>query len=150
MKRRSVFLIVLIVVIAMFGVVKAAAHGGDITGYPFQLKRVDLSGYVIETNYTLGVNTGNKFDQTYLPGGKFSAVCVSGPFAPCAGGGNYTAMPVGEKQLMVTWYDDAGALSDVFVFNFDSHVVSDVAPGSSLPGSLGTVRILHRGAARIP
>lgn len=150
MKRRSLLVIVLVAAIALFGVAKVAAHGGGITGYPLQINRVDLSGYVVQTNYTLGVNAGNTFEQTYLPGGKFSAKCVSGPFAPCAGAANYTAMPVGHKQLMVTWYLDDGTLIDVFVFNFGSHVVSDVAPGTTPPGSLGTVKILQRGSNRIP
>lgn len=151
MKRRSLLVIVVVAAIALLGAAKAAAHGGGITGYPLKINRVDLNGYVLQTNYTLGVNAGNKFEQTYLPDGKFSAKCVSGPFAPCAGGGNYTAMPVGHKQLMVTWYDDGGALSDVFVFNFDSRVVSDVAPGTTPPpGSLGKVKILERGSSRIP
>jgi len=150
MKRRILWVIVVVAAIALFGAAKAAAHGGGITGYPLQINRVDLSGYVVQTNYTLGANTGNKFEQTYMPDGKFSAKCVSGPFAPCAGAGNYTAMPVGHKQLMVTWYLDDGTLIDVFVFNFRSHVVSDVAPGAGLPGSLGTVEILERGSSRIP
>ena len=50
---------------------------------------------------------------------------------------------------MVTWYLDDGTLIDVFVFNFRSHVVSDVAPGT-MPGSLGAVKILQRGDHRIP
>lgn len=150
MKRRSLLVIVLLAAIALFGAARAAAHGGGITGYPLQINRVDLDGYVLQTSYTLGVNTGNTFKQTYLPGGKFSAECVSGPFAPCAGAANYVAMPVGHKELMVTWYLDDGTLIDVFVFNFKSHVVSDVAPGATPPGSLGTVAILERGATRIP
>jgi hypothetical protein len=80
----------------------------------------------------------------------FGAECVSGPFAPCAGGGHYTAMPVGKDQLMVTWYLDDGTLTDVFVFNFKSGIVSDVAPGPTPPGSLGTVKVLEEGEARIP
>ena len=66
------------------------------------------------------------------------------------GAANYVAMPVGPKQLMVTWYLDDGTLIDVFVFNFKSGIVSDVAPGPTPPGSLGTVTILERGDARIP
>jgi hypothetical protein len=59
-------------------------------------------------------------------------------------------MPVAHKQLLVTWYLDDGMLIDVFVFNFKSRVVSDVAPGATPPGSLGRVTILQRGAERIP
>src|SRR5205085_1821281 len=39
----------------------AGAHGlgrGDITGYPNQIRMVDLAGYQIVTSYTLGRNTG--------------------------------------------------------------------------------------------
>ena len=149
MKRRRSVVAVLVAVFTMFGAAQVGARGIDITGYPKQINKVDLSGYVIQTSYTLGVNTGNTFEQTYLSEGKFSAKCVSGPFAPCEGAGNYVAMPVGQKQLMVTWYLDDGTLIDVFVFNFRSHVVSDVAPGTT-PGSLGAVKILQRGDHRIP
>jgi hypothetical protein len=150
MKHRRLVAVVLVAGITLFGAARVAAHEFDITGYPKELKRVDLSGYVIQTSYTLGVNAGNTFKQTYQPGGKFAAKCVSGPFAPCQGAANYVAMPVGHDQLMVTWYLDDGTLIDVFVFNFESHVVSDVAPGTTPPGSLGTVKILERGDHRIP
>ena len=149
MKNRRSVVAVLVAVFTLFGAVQVAAHGFDITGFPEQINKVDLSGYVIQTSYTLGVNSANTFEQTYQPDGKFSAECVSGPFAPCQGAGNYVAMPVGHKQLMVTWYLDDGTLIDVFVFNFRSHVVSDVAPGTT-PGSLGSVKIVQRGDHRIP
>jgi hypothetical protein len=150
MKHRRFLIAVLALALTVLGAARAVAHDGDITGYPNQINRVDLTGYVVQTTYTLGVNTGNTFEQTYLPDGKFSAKCVSGPFAPCTGAGNYVAMPVGHKQLMVTWYLDNGTLIDVFVFNFKSRVVSDVAPGTTPPGSLGAVEILDRGVNRIP
>jgi hypothetical protein len=150
MKHRRFVVTVLAAAFVVFGTTQAIARGHDITGYPDRINRVDLDGYVLQTSYTLGVNTGNTFEQTYLPDGRFSARCVSGPFAPCAGEGNYVAMPVGHKQLMVTWYLDDGTLIDVFVFNFKSRVVSDVAPGSTPPGSLGTVKVLERGPERIP
>jgi hypothetical protein len=150
MKHRRLVAAVLAAAFVVFGATQAIARGHDITGYPNQINRVDLDGYVLQTSYTLGVNTGNTFEQTYLPDGKFAAKCVSGPFFPCSGAGNYTAMPVGPKQLMVTWYLDDGTLIDVFVFNFKSRVVSDVAPGTTPPGSLGTVEVLERGSERIP
>jgi hypothetical protein len=53
-------------------------------------------------------------------------------------------------QLMVTWFLDDGTLIDVFVFNFKSGVVSDVAPGPTPPGSHGTLKVLERGDTRIP
>jgi hypothetical protein len=150
MKHRRFVVAALAAVFVVFGATQVIARGHDITGYPNRINRVDLDGYVLQTSYTVGVNIGNTFEQTYLADGKFSARCVSGPFAPCAGQGNYVAMPVGHKQLMVTWYLDDGTLIDVFVFNFKSKVVSDVAPGSTPPGSLGSVKVLDRGPARIP
>jgi hypothetical protein len=155
MKHRRLVVAVLVATFALFGATQALARSHDITGYPDQINRVDLDGYVLQTSYPLGNNAGNTFKQTYEPDGKFSAECVSGPFFPCAGAANYVAMPVGPKQLMVTWYtvDNNGVatLIDVFVFNFKSGIVSDVAPGSPTPpGSLGTVKILERGDARIP
>jgi hypothetical protein len=151
MKHRRWVVAVLVTTFALFGATQALARSHDITGYPDQINRIDLDGYVLQTSYPLGNNHGNTFRQTYEPHGKFSAECVSGPFFPCAGAANYVAMPVGPKQLMVTWYLDDGTLIDVFVFNFKSGIVSDVAPGlPTPPGSLGTVKILERGDARIP
>jgi hypothetical protein len=68
---------------------------------------------------------------------------------------NYVAMPVGNKLVMVTWYLDDGTITDVFVMNFQTGVVSDVAPHPNPPAgpsppSLGTVKVLAQGAARIP
>ena len=59
----------------------AGAHNvgrGDITGYPHQIRMVDLSGYQIVTQYTLGRNTGNTFQQNYLAGGQVSATGLAG------------------------------------------------------------------------
>ena len=150
MNHRRLAAIVLVATFAVFGATQAFARGHDITGYPEQLTRIDLNGYVLETNYTLGNNTGNTFRQTYLADGKFGADCVSGPFAPCHVDSNYTAMPIAKDQVMVTWFDDEGVLNDVFLFNFKTGTVSDVAPGTTHPGSLGTVTVLHKGAARLP
>ena len=110
MKHRRLVVAVLVATFALFGATQALARSHDITGYPDQINKVDLGGYVLQTSYPLGNNRGNTFKQTYLPDGKFAAECVSGPFFPCAGGANYVAMPVGPKQLMVTWYLDDGTL----------------------------------------
>jgi hypothetical protein len=125
----------------------ANADAPTITGFPNGIRKVDLAGYKLVTSYRLGANTGFTFEQTYLPGGKVSAhgllptgqVFIS----------NYVAMPVGNNQLMVTWYVDNGTLNDVFVMNFRTGVVSDVAPEPS-PPSLGTVTIVQEGASTIP
>ena len=139
-----------VVALAVFvtsGITVATADAPTITGFPNQIRTVDLVGYKLITSYPLGANTGFTFEQTYLSGGKVSAHAL-----PPTGQtfiSNYVAMPVGNKQLMVTWYADNGALNDVFVMNFQTGVVSDVAPGPS-PPSLGTVKIEQAGASRIP
>ena len=40
-------------------------HHGHKAGFPPSVTRFDLSGYVLQTKYTLGRNTGNTFEQTY-------------------------------------------------------------------------------------
>ena len=156
MNHRRLAAIVLVATFAVFGATQAFARGHDITGHPEQITRIDLDGYVLQTSYTLGNNTSNTFEQTYLPDGKFSAKCVSGSFFPCGPFvSNYTAMPIAKDQVMVTWFDtnaagDIGVLNDVFLFNFKTGIVSDVAPGTTHPGSLGTVTVLHKGAAQLP
>jgi len=125
------------------------ARSPSITGFPNQINKVDLNGYVMVTSYPLGTNTGNTFQQTYKANGMVDAVGLVGPFTGQGFSSKYVAMPVGEKMLMVTWYLDNGTITDVFVMNFDSHVVSDVAPGAS-PPSLGTVQVKQRGSHRIP
>jgi len=139
-----------VVALAVFvtsGITAATADAPTITGFPNQIRKVDLTGYKLITSYPLGANTGFTFEQTYLSGGKVSAHAL-----PPTGQtfiSNYVAMPVGNKQLMVTWYADNGALNDVFVMNFQTGVVSDVAPGPN-PPSLGTVKIEQAGPSRIP
>ncbi|HEY2601849.1 MAG TPA: hypothetical protein VGI67_09850 [Thermoleophilaceae bacterium] len=130
----------------------AGAHNlgrGDITGYPKAIRMVDLNGYQIVTKYTLGRNTGNTFQQNYLAGGQVSATGLAGPFTGQTFASKYIAMPVGHKMLMITWYTDDGTLTDVFVMNFRSHIVSDVAPDKA-PQSLGTLDVIKRGGDRIP
>jgi hypothetical protein len=139
--------VVSLAVFATMGIAVANADAPTITGFPSEIKKVDLAGYVLVTSYPLGANTGFTFEQTYLPGGKVSAHAL--PPTGQVFVSNYVAMPVGNKQLMVTWYADNGTLNDVFVMNFQTGVVSDVAPGPS-PPSLGTVRIVRAGASRIP
>ena len=139
-----------VVALAVFvtsGITVATADAPTITGFPNQIRTVDLVGYKLITSYPLGANTGFTFEQTYLSGGKVSAHAL--PPTGQTFVSNYVAMPVGNKQLMVTWYADNGTLNDVFVMNFQTGVVSDVAPGLS-PPSLGTVKIEQAGANRIP
>ena len=124
-------------------------HGHQ--GFPPSVTRFDLSGYKIETRYTLGRNTGNTFQQTYT-GSSVQGVPVEGPFVgtlfPPV---DYVALPVAHKTLYVAWLDPSThAIVDAFVMNFKTGVVFDYAPGSAQPESSGTVRILTKGANRIP
>jgi hypothetical protein len=148
---RRVFLVSL-VAFATTGIAAASAEAPTITGYPNQIKKVDLSGYVLQTSYSLGANTGFTFQQTY------GSKTVSAHAVPDDGQrflSNYVAMPVGNKMVMVTWYLDDGTITDVFVMNFQTGVVSDVAPHQDPPNgpsppSLGTVKVLTQGTSRIP
>jgi hypothetical protein len=124
-------------------------HGGH--RFPPSVQRLDLSGYKIETRYTLGRNTGNTFQQTYTAS-SVQGVPVEGPFVgtvfPPV---DYVALPVGHKMLYVAWLDPSThAIVDAFVMNFKTHVVWDYAPGSAQPESSGTVRILEAGPNRLP
>jgi hypothetical protein len=152
MGRYRRVLVVSLAAFATMGIAAASADAPTITGYPDQIRKVDLNGYVLQTSYSLGANTGFTFQQTY------GHTKVSAHAVPDNGQlfvSNYVAMPVGNKLLMVTWYLDDGTITDVFVMNIKTGIVSDVAPhpdpptGPS-PPSLGTVRILTQGASRIP
>ena len=107
---------------------------------------------MLQTSYPLGANTGFTFQQTY------GSTTVSAHAVPDDGQrfvSNYVAMPVGNKMLMVTWYLADGTITDVFVMNLQTGIVSDVAPHPNPPNgpsppSLGTVKILTQGASRIP
>jgi hypothetical protein len=125
-------------------------HKGN-AGFPPNVNRLDLSGYKIEAQYTLGRNTGNTFDQTYSTPSTVQGVPVAGPFVgtvfPPA---KYVALPIAHKQVYIVWQDDANNIIDAFVMNFRTGVVFDYAPGSDTPESSGTVKILQKGTHRIP
>jgi hypothetical protein len=119
-------------------------------GFPPSVARFDLSGYKLQTTYTLGTNAGSTFEQTYT-GSRVQGVPVEGPFVgtvfPPA---DYVALPIAHKTLYVAWLRPSDhAIIDAFVMNFKTGVVFDYAPGES-PESSGTVRILQRGPNRIP
>jgi hypothetical protein len=120
-------------------------------GFPPSVQRFDLSGYKLQTRYTLGRNTGNTFEQTYTAS-SVQGVPVEGPFVgqtfPPV---DYVALPVAHKTLYVAWLDPSThAIVDAFVMNFKTGVVFDYAPGSAQPESSGTVKILAAGPNRIP
>jgi hypothetical protein len=125
-------------------------HGQQ--GFPPNVNRFDLSGYKIETRYTLGRNTGNTFQQTYTDK-TVQGVPVEGPFVgQTFPPEDYVALPIAHKTLYVAWLDPTNqfAIVDAFVMNFKTGVVFDYAPGSDKPESSGTVRILETGANRLP
>ncbi len=102
---------------------------------------------MIDTDYSLGRNTGNTFQQTYKAS-TVKGVPIKGPYVgtkfPTE---DYVAMPIGNHELYVAWQDPKKhALVDVFVMNFSTGVVYDYAPGSAHPESSGTVTIVRRGS----
>jgi hypothetical protein len=97
------------------------------------VKTLNLSGYVVDTAYTQGRNTGNTFQQTYKSG-TVHGVPISGPVVgtkfPVE---DYVAMPIGNHEIYVTWLDPkTHALVDVFVMNFSTGKVFDYAPADFL------------------
>jgi hypothetical protein len=127
---------------------KVHRHGRH--GFPPSVTRFDLSGYKIQTKYTLGTNTGNTFVQTYT-GDMVQGVPVEGPsvgttFPPF----HYVALPIAHKTLYITWVKDDGTIVDAFVMNFKTGVVFDYNPTPGHPESSGTVKILQKGTNRIP
>ena len=119
-------------------------------GFPPSVTRFDLSGYVLQTKYTLGRNTGNTFQQTYT-GDSVQGVPTAGPFVgQTFDPAKYVALPVAHKTLYVVWQDPAFNIIDAFVMNFRTGVVFDYAPGGATPESSGSVKILTKGANRIP
>ena len=103
------------------------------------------------TSYTRGRNTGNTFRQTYT-GAMVQGVPIKGPFVGTTfPPEDYVAMPIGHHQLYVAWLDPTTfALVDVFVLNFQTHIVFDYAPGSAGPESSGTVRVERTGSHPLP
>ena len=121
-------LLVALAVFATFGIAVASAAAPTITVDPNQINKIDLTGYTLQTTYSLGRNAGAAYVQTY-----HSGTVDAGPVGVDCGGPcfttHYIAMPVGNKMVMVTWFDGvSGAITDVFLMNFQTGVVSDVAP----------------------
>jgi hypothetical protein len=128
----------------------AKVHRHHRHGFPPSVTRFDLSGYKIQTKYTLGTNTGNTFEQTYT-GDMVQGVPVEGPnvgttFPPA----HYVALPIAPKTLYITWVQEDGTIVDAFVMNFRTGVVFDYNPTPGHPESSGTVKILEKGTNRIP
>ncbi len=164
MKSRKKMLAIALSVAAAAGITTAATasadrhggehgdgdHSGSVTGFPNQINKFDLNGYQIVTSYPLGANAGSTFQQNYTDTG-VTAFAIGGPFV---GGGDfvrtYTVLPVGHDELMVTWFLPNLSTPDVFLMNFKTGIVSDVAPPQVQPVSLGTVKIIKYGPAELP
>src|SRR5436190_1229409 len=58
-------LLVSVALLATLGIATASADAPTITGYPNQINKVDLTGYTIQTSYSLGRNAGHTFVQVY-------------------------------------------------------------------------------------
>jgi hypothetical protein len=170
MMSRKKMLAVVLAACAAIGIVTAATasadrHGGEhggfpghfgsITGYPNQINEFNLNGYEIVTSYPLGADAGNTFQQDYTSTG-VTAFAIAGPNV---GGPNYVrtyiALPVGHHELFVTWFLPVGTITDgvtpdVFLMNFNTGIVSDVAPPGAQPVSIGTVKIIKYGPEPLP
>ena len=128
----------------------AKVHRHHRHGFPPSVTRFDLSGYKIQTKYTLGTNTGNTFEQTYT-GDMVQGVPVEGPAVGTVFPAfHYVALPIAHKTLYITWVKDDGTIVDAFVMNFRTGVVFDYNPTPGHPESSGTVKILEKGTNRIP
>ena len=128
----------------------AAAGPAHVAKTAPSIKRFNLSGYVINTDYSLGRNEGNTFQQTYKSG-TVHGVPIKGPFVgtkfPVE---DYVAMPIGNHEIYVTWLDPkTHALVDVFVMNFATGIVYDYAPAAK-PESSGTVTVVKKGKHPLP
>jgi hypothetical protein len=127
---------------------KVHRHGQH--GFPPSVTRFDLSGYKIQTKYTLGTNTGNTFEQTYT-GDMVQGVPVEGPSVGVVFPAfHYVALPIAHKTLYISWVKDDGTIVDAFVMDFRTGTVFDYNPTPGHPESSGTVRILTKGTNRIP
>ena len=125
-----------------------AGHGkGSITGFPTQINTVDLSGYTIVTSYTLGNNTGSTFQQDYSSTASTRSRSAARSSVVLHFASDYTALPIGHKMLMIAWFNQTGLRwsTDIFVMNFKTGIVSDIAPPNAQPVSLGTVKIVKHG-----
>jgi hypothetical protein len=129
----------------------SAGATGDRHGFPPNVDRLDLSGYVIEASYSLGRNAGSTFEQTY-GSSTVQGVPVAGPFVGTTfPPQDYVALAIAPHTVYIVWQDpETHAIVDAFVMNFKTGVVFDYAPGSAEPESSGRVRILQQGAHPLP
>src|SRR6516225_3088823 len=126
----------------------AARTANNLSGPKISVDRFDLSGYVINAQYTLGRNTGNTFQQTYTHS-TVQGVPIEGPFVGFTfPPENYVALPIGHHQLYIAWLDPSFAIIDAFVMNFVTDTVYDYAPGGDHPESAGKITVVQAGPNR--
>jgi hypothetical protein len=133
----------------------AATSGGTakpnpFTGYPKTIKRIDLSGYQIQTSYPLGkLDKGETYLQTYS-GNNVTAVATAGPFAGSpAVHFKYIAMPVAHDMILLVWLEPKFK-HNTFVYNLRTHISSVVTWDQKGDPSLGSVFIVKQGKHPIP
>jgi hypothetical protein len=133
----------------------AATGGGTakpnpLTGYPTTIKRIDLSGYKIQTSYPLGkLDKGETYLQTYT-GNSVTAVATAGPFAGSpAVHYKYIAMPVGHDMILLVWLESKFK-HNTFVYNLKTHISSVVTWDQKGDPSLGSVFVVKPGAHPLP
>jgi hypothetical protein len=160
-KRVRIFAAALTVALLSGGIAAAATSSASASPKPkpadtshqpkLSLSRTDLNGYVINTKYTLGRNTGNTFQQTYKAA-TVLGVPIAGPYVGTKfPREDYVAVPISGDQIYITWLDPSTyAIVDVFVMNLRTHTVYDYAPGSAKPESAGTITVVKCGRHPLP
>jgi hypothetical protein len=111
---------------------------------PISVARLDLSGFTVNAQYTLGRNTGNTFQQVY-GSGTVQGTPIAGPYVGTTfPAEDYVALRISADQVYITWLDPAtDAIVDVFVMNLRTHTVYDYAPGSASTESAGHITVVH-------
>jgi len=170
MRSRKTLLVLLVAAIAVAGSVAGVAGSASasakaplvaakathpapdpLTGYPTQINQIDLTGYVIDTSYPLGLlDAGSTYQQTYSAGGNVTAIAIAGPYV----GGpatnvKYIALPVTRDIFLLVWLEP-NFQHNTFVFNLKNHEVSVVTYDQAGDPSLGTFKIVKYGEHRIP
>jgi len=116
-------------------------HDGSVTGFPKTIATVRSERLQDRHGLFTGVNTGNTFEQDYTDTGcdgiRDRPARVWAAAISCARTPRCRSVTT---ELFVTWFLPDGSSPDVFLMNFKTGIVSDVAP----PGpQLSSVREDH-------
>ena len=121
-----------------------------LTGYPTEIKAINMAGYHITTSYPLGLlDKGSTYQQTYTKD-TATAVAVIGPYVgskPVTF--KYIAMPVAHNMLLLVWLEPKFK-HNTFLFNLNNHIVSVVTWDQKGDPSLGSFTITKVGKQPIP